>query len=221
MDIVYLGHSSFQLKGKRGTVITDPYSGFVGFALPNTSADLVTVSHDHPDHNEISAVSTTTRREKPFIVTQPGEYEVAGISVFGIESYHDDKKGVERGRNTIFTILLDEIRICHLGDLGHELSPEQIEAIGAVDVVLCPVGGGFTIGPEAAVEVINALEPAYAIPMHYKTVKHDEKVFGEVKPLEAFLKEYGMEPQPQSKLHLEKATLPEETELVVLEPQSK
>lgn len=221
MDIVYLGHACFQLKGKRGTVVTDPYSGYVGFNMPTASADLVTISHDHPDHNEIAGVSTTARREKPFIVTKPGEYEVGGISVFGIESFHDDKQGAERGNNTIFTILLDEVRVCHLGDLGHELTSDQIEAIGAVDVVLCPVGGAFTIGPEAAVEVINALEPAYAIPMHYKTTKHDEKVFGDVTSLDAFLKEYGMEPQPQPKLHLEKATLPEETELVVLEPQSK
>lgn len=221
MDIIYLGHASFQLKGKRGTVVTDPYHSAVGFSLPNVSADLVTVSHDHPDHNSVDAIATTARRERPFIVSQPGEYEVAGISVFGIESYHDANQGAERGTNTIYTILLDDIRICHLGDLGHPLSPELVEAIGAVDVVLCPVGGAFTISPEQAVEVINTLEPAYAIPMHYKTDLHDDKVYGELKNLKEFMHEYGMEPQPQAKLHLEKGTLPEETELVVLEPQHK
>lgn len=221
MDIIYLGHSCFQLKGKRGTVITDPYHSAVGFAMPNVSADLVTVSHQHSDHSAIESVTATARREKPFIVSQPGEYEVAGISVFGIESYHDANKGAERGDNTIYTILLDDISVCHLGDLGHELTPEMIEAIGAVDVVLCPVGGVYTINPTQAVETINLLEPAYAIPMHYGSDTHEEKVYGELQTLSKFLHEYGMEPQPLPKLHLEKSTLPEETELVVLEPQHK
>lgn len=217
MDITYFGHSCFQLKGKRGTVITDPYHPAIGFSMSSTSADLVTVSHQHSDHNAIENVSGTARREKPFIVSQPGEYEVSGISVFGIESFHDANQGVERGTNTIYTILLDDIRVCHLGDLGHELTSEMIEAIGTVDVVLCPVGGIFTINRTQAVKVINDLEPAYAIPMHFKTDEHDDKVYGELTDLKAFLHEYGMEPQPLAKLHLEKSTLPEETELVVLE----
>lgn len=216
MEISYLGHSSFVLKGKRGTVVTDPYQAYVGFSMPNVSADLVTSSHDHPDHNATTEVNATSRRDKPFIISQPGEYEVAGISVFGIESYHDDTKGSERGRNTIFTILLDELRICHLGDLGHPLTNEMIEAIGAVDVLLVPVGGHFTINPAQAVELIHQLEPAYAIPMHFKTDDHDDKVFGDLVGLDAFLKEYGMSPVPQPKFKLEKNTLPEETELVVV-----
>ena len=112
--------------------------------------------------------------------------------------------------------MLDEIRVCHLGDLGHELTSEMVEAIGSVDVVLCPVGGHFTIDPAQAVKTILQLEPAYAIPMHFKTDRHDEKVYGDMKPLAAFLHEYGMEPQPVPKLKIEKSTLPEETELVVL-----
>lgn len=216
MEITYLGHSAFQLKGKRGTVVTDPYQPYVGFSMPTVSADIVTTSHDHPDHNAIAAVTATSRRDKPFIISQPGEYEVAGISVFGIESFHDTSKGAERGRNTIFTILLDELRICHLGDLGHPLTNEMIEAIGAVDVLLVPVGGHYTINPTEAVEIVHQLEPSYAIPMHFKTSEHDEKVFGDVVELSAFLKEYGMDPAPQPKLKIEKNVLPEETELVVL-----
>ncbi len=216
MDIQYLGHSCFQLKGKKGTVVTDPYQSSIGFTLPTLSADLVTVSHDHHDHNATDKINGTTRRDKPFLITKPGEYEVAGISVFGVETFHDAHGGVERGKNTIFTILLDDIRVCHLGDLGHELTIEQIEAIGAVDVVLCPVGGSFTIDPAQAVSVINALEPAYVIPMHYRTPEHDEKVFGDLKTLSDFLHEYGMNTPPVAKLHLDKGTLPEETELVVL-----
>lgn len=194
----------------------DPYHASVGFSLPSVSADVVTSSHDHADHNEVSSVKPATQREKPFIISQPGEYEVAGISVFGVESFHDANQGAERGLNTIFTIMLDELRICHLGDLGHELTAEMVEAIGSVDVVLCPVGGAKTIDPAQAVKTILQLEPAYAIPMHFKTDRHDEKVFGDLKPLSAFLHEYGMEPAAVPKLKLEKTSLPEETELVVL-----
>jgi len=213
---MYLGHSAFQIKGKRGTVVMDPYHPAVGFTLPILTADVVTVSHQHADHNDISKITSASHREKPFIITEPGEYEVAGISVFGVESFHDNSQGVERGRNTIYTIMVDELRVCHLGDLGHELTSELIEQIGAVDVVFCPVGGIYTIDAAAAVKTIHQLEPAYAIPMHYRTDRHDEKVYADVTDLGTFLKEYGMEPQPQPKLHLEKGVLPEETELVVL-----
>lgn len=219
MDITYLGHSAFQLKGKRGSVVMDPYQAYVGFSLPSVSADIVTTSHDHPDHNAITAVGGTARRDKPFIISQPGEYEVAGISVFGIESFHDANQGVERGRNTIFTVWLDELRVCHLGDLGHPLTNDMIETIGSVDVLLVPVGGHFTINAAQAVEIIHQLEPAYAIPMHFKTPDHDEKVFGDVQELQVFLKEYGMNPSPQAKFKIEKGSLPEETELVVLQPK--
>jgi len=216
MDIVYLGHSSFQLKGKKGTVVIDPYNAFVGFSMPAVTADVVTISHQHPDHNELSAVKPTTRRDKPFVISQPGEYEVSGISVFGVETWHDAVQGAQRGPNTIYTIMLDELRVCHLGDLGHELSPEMVEAIGSVDVVLCPVGGHFTISAVLAVKTILQLEPAYVIPMHFKTDRHDENVFADLQPLSVFLHEYGMSPPAIPKLNLEKTTLPEETELIVL-----
>jgi L-ascorbate metabolism protein UlaG (beta-lactamase superfamily) len=216
MEITYLGHSCFRLKGKLGTVITDPYAKYTGMSLPNVSADLVTVSHQHPDHNEIGQVQGTARRPKPFIISEPGEYEVGGISVFGMSTYHDAQEGKERGINNVFTIFIDEVLVCHLGDLGHELTSDQLAAIGQVDVLLCPVGGHFTIDPEQAMKVINALEPSYVIPMHFKTDKHSEH-FGELKTLEDFLKVYGVSPAPVKKLSVEKGRLPEETELVVLE----
>ena len=150
------------------------------------------------------------------MITEQGEYEVGGISVFGVQTYHDANQGVERGLNSVFTILLDDIRVCHLGDLGHALTADQLEAIGAVDVVLCPVGGQMTIDPAQAVQTIHALEPAYVIPMHYQTADHDPQLFGELKTLENFLQEYGMDAPPVPKLHVEKTSLPEETELVVL-----
>jgi L-ascorbate metabolism protein UlaG (beta-lactamase superfamily) len=219
MDITYYGHSTFKLKGKTGTVITDPYSDAIGLALPSLSADIVTLSHDHADHNAKSKVSGTARREKPFIVSYPGEYEVEGISVFGVNTFHDDEKGAQRGINTVFSIFIDEITVCHLGDLGHELTSEQLSAIGDIDVLLCPVGGFYTIDAKMAVKTIHQLEPSYVIPMHYKSDKHDEKMFADVGTLDNFLKEYGVSPTPVAKLSVEKSRMPEETELVVLQPQ--
>ncbi|CAN5280633.1 MBL fold metallo-hydrolase [soil metagenome] len=219
MEITYLGHSCFKLKGKSGTVITDPYDSSIGLVLPKTSADIVTVSHQHHDHNAVQKIAGTSKREKPFIIQHTGEYEIGGISVFGTASFHDDKLGAERGENIIFTMLMDELLICHLGDLGHELTDDQLEELGTIDVLLCPVGGHLTIDSKVAIKVIQQIEPTYIIPMHYKTAQHG-KIFDEVQPLEAFLKEYGSSPTPQPKLIVEKNKLPEETELVVLQAQA-
>jgi len=216
MEITSLGQSSFKLKGNSGTVVTDPFDGYIGFNMPCASADIVTVSHDHKDHNNLKSVNGTARRKEPFIVNHPGEYEVEGISVFGVQTAHDDNGGVERGDNTVYSILIDDIKICHLGDLGHQLTQEQIAEIGSVDVLLCPVGGVFTIDPKQAVKTIQALEPSYVVPMHFKTAKHDQNVFGELSTLEDFLKEYGAEVAPEAKLTVTKERLPEETELFVL-----
>ncbi|HNS65754.1 MAG TPA: MBL fold metallo-hydrolase [Candidatus Woesebacteria bacterium] len=219
MQIVYLGHSSFKLKGKNGSVVTDPFSqSSVGFSFPSTTTDIITVSHQHADHNAIGLLKPTSRRERPFLVTQPGEYEVGGISVFGVPTFHDDVAGALRGNNTVFTIFLEGIRLCHLGDLGHPLSTEQVEAIGSVDVLFCPVGGVFTLDPAAAVKTIRQLEPSIVIPMHYKTAKHEPSIFGELKTVEEFLHTYGVEVEPVTKLEITSLKLPEETEVVVLTP---
>jgi L-ascorbate metabolism protein UlaG (beta-lactamase superfamily) len=216
MIITYHGHSCFKLKGKRGTVITDPFEAYVGFSPSSLTADIVTVSHQHKDHNAISKVKGTEAHPKPFIIDSPGEYEVGGVSVFGDKMYHDSVGGVERGENTVFTILLDDLRVCHLGDLGHTLTEEQVEKIGLVDILFVPVGGHFTINPEQANEVIRMIEPSIVIPMHFLTPEHDSKVFGDLKTLADFTKEYGIEPAAVPKLSIEKDRLPEETELVIL-----
>lgn len=216
MQLTYHGHSTFKLKGKLGTVVTDPYHAGIGLQLPKLSADIVTVSHDHADHNTVGQVSTTSRRKKPFIIEKPGEYEVGGISVFGVPTFHDNSGGSERGPNTVFTILLDELRICHLGDLGHELTSTQQEAIGSVDILLCPVGGVFTIDPKQAMKVIRSLEPSIVIPMHYCTPGHDQAVYGELATREDFVAEYKAEVTPVEKLEVSRTTLPEETELQLL-----
>lgn len=219
MTITYHGHSCFKLRGKAGSVVTDPYDDYIGFSLPSLSADIVTVSHtQHGDHNQTERVSSTARRERPFIIDHLGEYEVGGISVFGAKSYHDDAQGAERGPNSIFTIAIDGVRACHLGDLGHELTENMVNDIGIIDVLFVPVGGVYTINAKQAVSVARALEPSIVVPMHYNTADHDQKTFGELQTLEDFLKEFGADNVTTvDKLKIEPDRLPEEMEVVVLE----
>jgi L-ascorbate metabolism protein UlaG (beta-lactamase superfamily) len=218
MIITYHGHSCFKLRGKNGAAVTDPYDDYVGFSLPSLSADVVTISHDHQDHNQAERISGTARRGNPFVIRHLGEYEVEGISVFGIKSYHDDKGGKERGPNSIFTLLIDDVRVCHLGDLGHELTEEMVEEIGIIDVLFVPVGGTFTIDAKQAVAAARALEPGVVIPMHYKTADHDEKTFGKLQTVTDFLKAFGVDDvKTTDKFKIESDRLPEEMEVVVLE----
>lgn len=209
MEIQYLGHSSFRIKGKNVTVVTDPYdSTKVGLKFPKVDATIVTSSHDHDDHNLIAQVEGSH-----YDILGPGEYEIGGTSIFGISSFHDDKQGEERGRNTIYVFNIDGIVVCHLGDLGHKLSEEQIGEIGNVDVLLVPVGGVYTIDASLAANTVSQLEPKIVIPMHYKAdgLKYD------LEPVENFIKEMGIEPIKDSKFSITSDKLPEEIQLVVLE----
>ena len=217
MLITYHGHSCFRLKSKNKIVVFDPYEAAVGFTLPTLRADVVITSHDHYDHHAVDKVKPTARRDKPYLIDSPGEYEVGGVSIFGTPAFHDDSQGSQRGKNTIFTVVMDYLRVCHLGDLGHALTDAQKKEIGSIDVLLIPVGGVYTIDPQVAVKTIQELEPAYAIPMHYRTSKHDQKIFDQVASLEDFLKEYGVNTKPLPQLDIDKSRLPEETEIFVLE----
>lgn len=216
MEITYLGHSCFKLKGKAGTVITDPFQKSIGFSLPSTTADLVTVSHGHDDHNNLDAIKPAGVREKPFIIQSAGEYEVSGISVFGYPTFHDDTNGTQRGNNIVFVIVIDGVTVVHLGDLGHDLSDSFIEKLGSVDVLLCPVGGNYTIGSKIAVNLIQEIEPSYIIPMHFKTDAHDAEKFGMLETVADFQKAFGVTVEPVKSLSLTAGTMPEQTTLVVL-----
>ncbi len=218
MDIQYIGHSSFRLKGKEGIVITDPFSPSVGFPFPSVKADVVTVSHQHGDHNHILPVKPTAQRDSVFVIENAGEYEVSNISVYGYPTWHDDSEGGERGRNIVFSIFLDGVHILHLGDLGHTLGEQTIQNIPEVDILLCPVGGVYSLNPKQASEVISSLEPSVIIPMHYKTPAHSE-TFAELATLEDFFKEYGKSATPTDKFsYTKKSSLEDtETELVVLQ----
>lgn len=216
MDITYIGHSSFKIKGKNVTVITDPYqTAETGLKFPKHSAsDIVTVSHAHKDHN-----ATEQIEGEPYIIAGPGEYEVKGVGIVGLPTYHDAEKGQQRGRNTIYRIEVDGVAIVHLGDLGHELSNSDIDHLGTVDILLIPVGGIYTIDAKTAQLIINEIEPGIVIPMHYKTEVHDKKLFEEVLPLEEFLKIMGkIDLTPVSKFAVNKDKIPMETTVVVLEP---
>lgn len=200
MDITYLGHSSFKIKGKTATVVTDPFDeSVVGLKYPTTEADIVTTSHDHDDHGKVSKVSNY---KKAF--TGPGEYEVMGISFIGISSYHDNKKGDERGKNTIFVIEVDGVRICHLGDLGHKLTEGQLKKIGDIDVLLIPVGGEYTIDSKLAVVVMQQIEASFIIPMHYQVEGLKASTFKKLEPVENFLKASGMVVEKTNKLTVKK-----------------
>jgi L-ascorbate metabolism protein UlaG (beta-lactamase superfamily) len=211
MEITYLGHSSFKLRGKQKTVVTDPYGEKVGKFPRDIEADLVTVSHDHFDHNAVEKL-----KNKPFVINGPGEYEVGDVSVIGVSVFHDEKGGEERGRNTIFVIELDGLRVAHLGDLGHKLNDGQLEDMGAIDVVLIPVGGKYTIDAKTAKEVVGQIDPWVVIPMHY-----GETGGGGVEglaPVADFLKEMGKsETVSIPKLVISTEKLPDDLQIVVLE----
>lgn len=214
MDIKYLGHASFQIKGKTGSVITDPFDPkMVGLKFPSVAADIVTISHDHPDHNMKSLVTGT-----PLIIDIPGEYEKQKVRVTGWGVYHDSKNGAERGKNTIYKIEVDDVSILHCGDLGHTLSEELVEEIGPVDVLLIPVGGFFTIGPDEANQVIHEIEPSIVIPMHYNDPKLNQATFAKLAPLSDFLTKAGVSQiEPVKKLSLKKADMTEDMKVVVME----
>lgn len=216
MEIRFLGHACFRLRGKSAVVVTDPYDPDLGFRLPKLAADIVTISHEHQNHNHQEAVTSAIFRKKPFFVSEPGEYEIAGVSIFGVATFHDASQGKERGRNTVYVITLDDVRLAHLGDLGHKLTDAQLEEINGVDILMVPVGGAETIDSKEAVEVINQVEPKIAIPMHF----HLPGLTIKLAPVEEFLKEIGAEAvKPISKLTIIKERLPEEREVVVLEKQ--
>lgn len=224
MKIRFLGHSSFEISAREGTVVTDPFdSQKVGFSYPKVTADIVLSSHDHFDHNQTSAVSG-----EPFVISAPGEYEVKEIKVWGFPTFHDDKEGKERGRNSVYLFEAEGISLCHLGDLGHLLDQHQEEEIGNPDVLFVPVGGIYTIGPAEAAKVVAQLEPKYIIPMHYRVNDiaterergqhyRMSETFKDLQPVSAFLQEMGIEaPETRDELTLTKQSLPEVPEIVIL-----
>lgn len=211
MEISWLGHSCFHLRGKNVTLITDPFSPQLGHSLGKISAPIVTISHNHPGHNYAVGVGGNPR-----VVRGPGEYEISDVLITGVASYHDDKHGQDLGRNTIYIIHMDDLVICHLGDLGHILQEEQLEEVADADLLLVPIGGQHTINATQAAEVISQVEPHIVIPMHYSPAIGDA-----ANPLDKFCREMGIEAiNPQPKLSITRSSLPAEAQVVILSIRS-
>ena len=213
MYITWLGQSCFKLQDKIGSdgviLVTDPYNDDIGLKMPRFEAEIVTVSHDHFDHNNTDAI-----RGDPLIINSAGEYETRGVFIEGVEAWHDSQAGAERGKNIMYRMEMEDISITHLGDLGHILDTKQLEKLEGTDILLIPVGGKYTIGAAKAVEVISQIEPRIVIPMHYKVPGLRVDIDG----LEKFIKELGLKPRTEEKLKITKKDLPQEDmELVILQ----
>ncbi len=218
MHIIWHGQSFFQIqtslsKGEQTTLAIDPFDESTGLKVPSVQADILLITHDHADHNNKKAIKGT-----PFLVDGPGEYEVKEIFIQGISSFHDEEEGKKKGPNTIYTIEAEEMRMCHLGDFGQkELTEDQLEQIGDIDILMIPVGGEFTIDAKGATHVISQIEPKIVIPMHYAVPKLNPPAGGKLDEVDKFLKEIGKKSVvPQPKLLIKKKDLPLETQVVVL-----
>ncbi len=217
MQIIWHGQSCFEITAKNRensdvVIIIDPFSEEVGLKPPKLAADVLLVSHNHFDHNNIKAVNNS-----PFLIDACGEYEVKGAFVQGLLASHDNQQGKERGEVIIYKIEVEDIKICHLSDLGQkELTSEQLEQIGNVDILMIPVGGKFTLDAKDASEIISQIEPRVVIPMHYKINNLNVEIDG----VDRFLKVMGEEGiVPEKKLKITAKNLPvAETKIVVLEP---
>lgn len=217
MEIIWFGHSCFRLV-ERGmaSVITDPYDESLGYPALRLKADIVTVSHLAPGHSNTEAV-----KGEPRALIGPGEYEIGGVFITGIptaklpaEPAKKKKNGPESKTNTVFVFDYDGLTVCHLGDLDHVPTQAQIEALGAVNVALVPVGGGGGLNASQAAEVISLLEPSIVVPMHYRT---ESGSLG-LEPVSKFLKEMGLGAStPEPALKVTRGSLPEETHVVLLE----
>ncbi|MFN2463326.1 MAG: MBL fold metallo-hydrolase [Candidatus Dormibacteria bacterium] len=166
MEISFIGHSCFRLRGRDASVVIDPYGKGIGLTtlVPSRfAADVLAITHDHPGHNNLAMVGG-----EPKVITGPGEYEVKGVSIQGVAAYHDDEQGARLGRVTMYAVTIDEVVVAHLGDLGHGLSETQQAQLGTVDVLLVPVGGGNSLSATAAAGVANQLEAKIVVPMHYR-----------------------------------------------------
>ena len=218
MEIKYLGHSSFLIKTKTAKLVTDPFdSEMVGFKFPKTEADIITVSHQHRDHNQVKNISGING-VAPLVIDMPGEFEKASIRIFGFQSYHDKSKGTERGDNILYKIEVEGVSVLHCGDLG--VIPEEsfLESIGEVDVLLVPVGGLYTIDSDEAIQLVKKIEPTIVIPMHYNHPKLNQKNFGQLTGVNEFTKKFGIENlAPIPKLIFKKEEIEQEIKVIVLE----
>jgi L-ascorbate metabolism protein UlaG (beta-lactamase superfamily) len=211
MEITWFGHSCFRLRSKEVIGVIDPFQKSVGYAPLKLTADFVLVSHDHPGHNNVDGVGGSPR-----VLIGPGEYEIKSIPIVGIQTAHDGEGGRRRGRNVVWIVEMDEVRLAHLGDLGGPLTTDQVEQMGRIDVLCLPVGVHNGLNIAQSLETAIQLEPRIVIPMHF----HNESrtATTPLETVDAFLREQGASGVvPQSRLTVTKASLPEEPQTVLLD----
>jgi len=224
MRIIWLGQACFQIivnlnKKEKAIIVIDPFSSEIGLKFPRIKADILLVTHNHADHSNIKGVSGLHPPATPFIISGPGEYEIKDIFIKGVSAFHDNSEGKERGKTTIYKIEAEDLKICHLGDLGQkELTDLQIEKLGTIDVLMIPVGGIYTISAKEAAKIISQIEPKIVIPMHYKIPKLKVKL----ESLDDFLKIMGQKLEKGeilNTLSLKERDLPKEgMRVVVMKP---
>jgi len=212
MEIVWFGHACCALKNDITTIITDPFDSSLGLKLPPLEADIVTVSHDNPRHNAVDMVGGSFK-----VVNRPGEYEIRDIFIQGQALFPAKAKGAEavQARNIVFVYYIEEITICHLGDIAQVPTQSQMEALDNIDILLIPIGGGNSLNATQAAEVISLIQPSIIIPIHYAL----PGISIILDPLEKFLQEMGQsQVEAQSRLRIRQVDLPIETQIVVLKP---
>jgi L-ascorbate metabolism protein UlaG (beta-lactamase superfamily) len=209
MEITWFGHSCFRIKGKEAVVLMDPCPETTGYALGKVQANMVTISHAHPGHSYLDTLQEGYRAIKG-----PGEYEIKDTYITGIATFHDDVQGKKSGKNTVYVIEMEGVTFCHLGDLGHPLTPEVTGELGSINVLFVPVGGHSTIWAQAAADLVRNVNPGIAIPMHYKT----EAEKAELEFPERFLKELGIKDLvSQPKFVVTRTNIPASTQVVLLD----
>jgi L-ascorbate metabolism protein UlaG (beta-lactamase superfamily) len=224
MLIQWFGQSFFKITvknqlGQEVTIVIDPFhKEFCGLKSPNKfGADILLVTHDHEDHNNVELIKGAEDGKEPFLISGPGEYEAKGVMIYGLPAFHDNANGTERGEDTIYLIQAEEMWLAHLGDLGQKsLNDDQLSHLEDIDILLLPVGGaGATLDAKAAAEVVSQIEPRVIIPMHYALPGLKFKFDG----VEKFVKEMGIKPETVTeKIRLQKKDLPEEeTKLIVIQ----
>ena len=214
MDITWYGLSCFRIREGGVTIVCDPYDKSVSAAAPKLRADIVTISHQRPGHGAVERVAGDVK-----VLSGPGEYEVKNVFVSALATYHRNLKETPLERNIAFFFEFGDLTVGHLGDIGEIPAQSEIEElnVGEVDILLIPVGGGETLDPARAVEMIGLLEPRIVIPMHYQHPDLAPALADTLEPVEKFLKEFGVSvPEPLEMLKVSKSSLPEETQVVLL-----
>src|SRR5260370_37031619 len=215
MEVTYFGLNSVRLRGRDAAVLIDPYEPKMGLAPVRLTVQIVIRTHDDPTHFSFQGLGSDFHQ-----VTGAGEFEIKGVAMKGIQTYHDAKQGAQLGKNFVYVVDIDELTVCHLGHLGHELNEAQLEAIGSkVDILFVPVGGGSHLNSAQATEIVNQIEPKYVVPISYK-LPGLTLLAQELDGIEKFAKEMGAtDLTPQPKLQISASPSVEETKLLILEPR--